>query len=67
MSEPNYLVAAFKMKPNLIFAGAGVAAGLVFGSPLLLGGVAALEVVYLATMSTHPRFRRAIRSLEARR
>jgi hypothetical protein len=66
VSDSSYVMEAFKLKPNLIFVGVGLAAGMIIGSPLLLGGVAAGEVLYLAAMSSNPRFRRAIRSLRLR-
>jgi hypothetical protein len=66
MAEPSYVREAFRMKPNLVFLGVGVVVSLVAGSTLLLGGVAVAEGVYLAGMSTNPRFRRAIRSLRLR-
>jgi hypothetical protein len=59
----SYLKEAFLMKPNLVGLGAGVvvASMLPFAGPLLLG-VAALEGVYLWSMSRNPRFQRMVRS-----
>ncbi len=49
------------MPPNLIGLGIGTVASLAIFPPLLLG-VAALEGVYLFTMSSNPRFQRMVRS-----
>jgi hypothetical protein len=59
----SYVKEAFLMKPNLAALGAGVvvASVLPFTAPLLLG-VAALEGVYLWSMSKNPRFQRMVRS-----
>ncbi|HYY51511.1 MAG TPA: hypothetical protein VE755_01505 [Myxococcales bacterium] len=59
----SYVKDAFLMKPNLVGLGVGVvaAAALPFTAPLLLG-VAALEGVYLWSMSRNPRFQRMVRS-----
>ena len=59
----SYVKDAFLMKPNLVGLGVGVvaAAALPFTGPLLLG-VAALEGVYLWSMSRSPRFQRMVRS-----
>jgi hypothetical protein len=59
----SYVKEAFLMKPNLVGLGAGVVAAsiLPFTGPLLLG-VAALEGVYLWSMSKNPRFQRMVRS-----
>jgi hypothetical protein len=59
----SYVKDAFLMKPNLVGLGVGVvaAATLPFTGPLLLG-VAALEGVYLWSMSRNPRFQRMVRS-----
>ncbi|TMA19032.1 MAG: hypothetical protein E6J84_04865 [Deltaproteobacteria bacterium] len=61
--DDSYVKDAFLMKPNLIGLGVGVvaAAALPFTGPLLLG-VAALEGVYLWSMSRNPRFQRMMRS-----
>ena len=61
--DDSYVKEAFLMKPNLIGLGVGVvaAAALPFTGPLLLG-VAALEGVYLWSMSRNPRFQRMMRS-----
>ena len=58
-----YVKEAFLMKPNLVGLGVGVAAAIAlpFSGPLLLG-VAALEGVYLWSMSKNPRFQRMVRS-----
>ncbi len=55
------------MPPNLIGLGVGVvgAAMLPFTGPILLG-VAALEGLYLASMSKNPRFQRMVRSRRGR-
>lgn len=61
-SEPNYLKEAFKVQYNWIaLAGLGAFA-IVTGSalPLILAG--GLELMYLATVSNHPRFQRLVRS-----
>ena len=59
----SYLKDAFLMKQNLVGLGVGVVAASVlpFTAPLLLG-VAALEGVYLWSMSKNPRFQRLMRS-----
>jgi hypothetical protein len=59
----SYVKDAFLMKPNLVGLGVGVVAAvaLPFSGPLLLG-VAALEGVYLWSMSKNPRFQRMVRS-----
>ena len=61
--DDSYVKDAFLMKPNLIGLGVGVvaAAALPFTGPLLLG-VAALEGVYLWSVSRIPRFQRMVRS-----
>ncbi len=61
--DDSYVKDAFLMKPNLIGLGAGVVAAAVlpFTGPLLLG-VAALEGVYLWSVSRNPRFQRMVRS-----
>jgi hypothetical protein len=61
--DDSYVKDAFLMKPNLLGLGVGVvaAAALPFTGPLLLG-VAALEGVYLWSMSRNPRFQRMVRS-----
>ena len=61
--DDSYVKDAFLMKPNLIGLGVGVvaAAALRFTGPLLLG-VAALEGVYLWSVSRNPRFQRMVRS-----
>ena len=58
---------AFLMPPNLVGLGAGVVAAAVlpFTGPLLLG-VAALEGLYLMSMSKNPRFQRMVRSRRGR-
>jgi len=58
---------AFLLPPNLIGLGIGVvgASLLPFTGPLLLG-VAALEGVYLWSMSKNPRFQRVVRSRRGR-
>lgn len=62
MAEPSYVVEAFKLKPNLVVVAGGLVAAAVLSSGLVLGLLAGVEVFYLATMSTNPRFRRVIRS-----
>src|SRR2546429_1491318 len=59
----SYLKEAFLMRPNLVGLGIGVVAATVlpFTGPLLLG-VAALEGLYLWSMSNSPRFQRMVRS-----
>ena len=61
--DDSYVKDAFLMKPNLIGLGVGVVAAvaLPFSGPLLLG-VAALEGVYLWSVSKNPRFQRMVRS-----
>lgn len=63
----SYVKDAFKMPQNLVGLGVGVvaAATLPFTGPLLLG-VAALEGMYLWSMSKNPRFQRMIRSRRGR-
>jgi hypothetical protein len=58
---------AFLMPPNLVGLGVGVVAASVlpFTGPLLLG-VAALEGIYLMSVSRNPRFQRMIRSRRGR-
>jgi hypothetical protein len=58
-----YVKDAFLMKPNLVGLGVGVVAAVIlpFSGPLLLG-VAAVEGVYLWSMSKNPRFQRMVRS-----
>jgi hypothetical protein len=58
-----YVKDAFLMKPNLVGLGVGVVAAIAlpFSGPLLLG-VAALEGVYLWSVSKNPRFQRMVRS-----
>jgi hypothetical protein len=58
-----YVKEAFLMKPNLVALGVGVVAATVlpFTGPLLLG-VAAVEGLYLWSMSNSPRFQRMVRS-----
>jgi hypothetical protein len=58
---------AFFMKPNLVGLGVGVVGAtlLPFTGPLLWG-VAALEGVYLWSMSSNPRFQRMVRSRRGR-
>jgi len=55
------------MPPNLVGLGVGVVAAslLPFTGPLLLG-VAALEGMYLWSMSKNPRFQRMVRSQRGR-
>jgi hypothetical protein len=59
----SYFKDAFLMKSNLVGLAAGVvvASALPLTGPLLLG-VAALEGVYLWSMSKNPRFQRMVRS-----
>src|SRR2546426_2600587 len=59
----SYVKEAFLMRPNLVGLGVGVVAATVlpFTGPLLLG-VAALEGLYLWSMSNNPRFQRMVRS-----
>jgi hypothetical protein len=63
----SYVSDAFKMPQNLLGLGVGVvvAVTLPLHAPLLLG-VAALEGVYLWSMSRNPRFQRMIRSRRGR-
>jgi hypothetical protein len=63
----SYVKDAFLMPPNLIGLGVGVvaAATLPFTGPLLLG-VAALEGLYLMSVSRNPRFQRMVRSRRGR-
>lgn len=62
MAHPNYVAEAFKLKGNLAFVAVGAVASIVLGSSLVFGLFAGAEVFYLWTMSSNPRFRRAIRS-----
>src|SRR5438132_14087871 len=59
----SFVKEAFLMRPNLVGLGIGVVAAtaLPFTGPLLLG-VAALEGLYLWSMSNNPRFQRMVRS-----
>ena len=52
---------AFFMPPNLVGLGIGAIASVAIFPPLLLG-VAALEGVYLWSVSSNPRFQRMVRS-----
>ena len=63
----SYVKDAFTMPQNLVGLGLGVvaAATLPFTGPLLLG-VAALEGVYLWSLSRNPRFQRMVRSRRGR-
>jgi hypothetical protein len=61
----SYLKDAFFMPPNLIGLGIGAVASLALFPPLLLG-VAALEGMYLWTISSNPRFQRMVRSRKGR-
>ncbi|HZX94094.1 MAG TPA: hypothetical protein VFE90_06230 [Myxococcales bacterium] len=65
--DDSYVKDAFFMKSNLVGLGVGVvgAVMLPFSGPLLLG-VAALEGVYLWSMSKNPRFQRMVRSRRGR-
>jgi hypothetical protein len=57
----SYVKEAFLMPPNLIGVGIGAAVSVMIFPPLLLG-VAALEGIYLLSVSKNPRFQRMIRS-----
>ena len=63
----SYVKDAFLMPQNLVGLGIGVvgAAMLPFTGPLLLG-VAALEGLYLFSISKNPRFQRMVRSRRGR-
>lgn len=63
----SYVKDAFVMPQNLLGLGVGVVAAAVlpFTAPLLLG-VAALEGVYLFSLSKNPRFQRMVRSRRGR-
>ncbi|MCA1826638.1 MAG: hypothetical protein ABR567_08165 [Myxococcales bacterium] len=63
----SYVKDAFLMPQNLVGLGIGVvgAAMLPFTGPLLLG-VAALEGLYLVSISKNPRFQRMVRSRRGR-
>jgi hypothetical protein len=65
--DDSYVKDAFFMKSNLVGLGVGVvgAVMLPFSGALLLG-VAALEGVYLWSMSKNPRFQRMVRSRRGR-
>ena len=67
MANDSYVKDAFLMPPNLLGLGASVVAAAVlpFTGPLLLG-VAALEGVYLWSLSKNPRFQRMVRSRRGR-
>jgi len=56
---------AFFMPPNLVGLGIGAIASVAIFPPLLLG-VAALEGVYLWSVSSNPRFQRMVRSRRGR-
>jgi len=53
------------MPPNLVGLGIGAIASVAIFPPLLLG-VAALEGVYLWSVSSNPRFQRMVRSRRGR-
>ena len=57
----SYVKDAFLMPQNIIALGIGVAASVVIASPIFLA-VAALEGIYLFSVSNNPRFQRMIRS-----
>ena len=63
----SYVKDAFAMPQNLVGLAVGVvgASVLPFTGPLLLG-VAALEALYLFTISNNPRFQRMVRSRRGR-
>jgi hypothetical protein len=67
MADDGYVKDAFLMPQNLVGVAVGViaAGALPFTGPLLLG-VAALEGVYLWSMSRSPRFQRMVRSRRGR-
>jgi hypothetical protein len=67
LADDSFVKDAFFMKPNLVGLGVGVVGAtlLPFTGPLLLG-VAALEGVYLWSISTNPRFQRMVRSRRGR-
>lgn len=57
----NYIKNAFFLRWNLLALGAGVAAGIISGSPdVVIPLVAAAEILYLASLSTNHRFQSAI-------
>jgi len=65
--DDGFVKDAFFMKQNLVGLGVGVVGAIMlpFSGPLLLG-VAALEGVYLWSMSKNPRFQRMVRSRRGR-
>ena len=65
MASEGFVKDAFLMPPNLAFVGIGAVASLALFPPLLLG-VAAVEGVYLWSMSKNPRFQRMVRARRAR-
>ena len=64
-----YLLEAFKVPYNLILLAGGILAGPISLHPsVVLPLVAAAEILYLATLSTRPRFQAVVRArIEARR
>ena len=62
-----YFRVAFTTRWNLLFVGAGVAAGVISGFPeVVLPLVAASELYYLASMMTNERFRSAVNAHDAK-
>lgn len=65
MADDSYVKDAFRMPQNIVgLAVLGIGSVVVF--PPLLLGVAALEGVYLWSMSRNPRFQRVARSRRGR-
>lgn len=63
-----YVKAAFFWRWNLLFFGAGVAAGVLSGKPdVVLPLLAAAELTYLGLLTSRPRFRQAIDARTATR
>ena len=61
----SYVKDAFLLPPNLIGLAIATVGSLALFPPLLLG-VAALEGIYLWSMSKNPRFQRVVRSRRGR-
>jgi len=57
----NYIKKAFLFHWNLLVVATGIAGGIISGFPdVVLPALAALEVIYLAGLSSHPRFQDAV-------
>src|SRR6266545_4209510 len=64
----DYIKEAFKVSYNLILLSGGVLAGIITLHPLVIWPIAAaLEIVYLLTLSQHPRFQNLVRARQGGR